>query len=197
MSDKMSERVLVIPTRHFHQLGLFQGLNQQVDHYLPDLLTPEMLSFRPRGEVENDPSFKQIIPYVVLRWQNEAFFYVRGKQGTEARLQQLLSIGIGGHVAEEDTQKGEDVYRQGMLREVEEEIYLESRYSEKILGLINDDRTPVGEVHLGIVHVFDLETPKVQPKEEGLIETGFAPMHDLMARRAEMETWSQFTLDAL
>ena len=196
MSDKLTERVLVVPTKHFYTLGLFQGLTENVEQYLPTLLDQEKLSFRPRSEVETDPSFKQIIPYVVLRYQNQVFYYTRGKQGTEARLQALMSIGIGGHISEEDAD-GEDVYRCGMLREVEEEVHLESDYQETCLGLINDDRTPVGEVHLGIVHIFDLAAPKVRRREEGIANAGFAEIETLRDQRESMETWSQFVLDAL
>lgn len=196
MTDKLTERVLVVPTTHFHTLGLFHGFTDNVEQYLPALLDPSKLSFRPRSEVETDPSYKQIIPYVVLKFQNELFYYTRGKQGTEARLQALASIGIGGHISEEDA-TGEDVYRCGMLREVEEEVYLETKYQEKCIGLINDDRTPVGQVHLGIVHLFTLAQPKVRRREEGIANAGFAEIATLRNQKESMETWSQFVLDAL
>ncbi len=196
MSDKLAERVLVVPTERFHSMGLFQGLCQEVSRYLPALLDPQHLSFRPRSEVETDPSFKQIIPYVVLRHEDRVFYYTRGKQGTEERLQALKSIGIGGHISEEDAE-GDDLYRCGMLREVEEEVNLQSEYTEYCLGLINDDSTPVGAVHLGIVHVFDLEQPKVSQREESLAEIGFATLEELAEEKDTLETWSQFTLEAL
>ena len=84
-----------------------------------------------------------------------------------------------------------------MLREVAEEIYLETTYRESCLGLINDDSTPVGQVHLGIVHVFDLAEPRARRREADLTHDGFAPIAELLARKDEFETWSQFVLQQL
>ena len=193
----MSERVLVVPTAVFHAAGLFQGFSPRADHYLPRLLTGEHLGYRPRDEVETDPSFKQIIPYVVLRHGEQVYHYTRGRKGTEARLRALRSIGVGGHIAETDGGQGGDGYRAGMLREIEEEIHLESGYRERCLGLINDDATPVGQVHLGVVHIFELDEPRVRRREEALVEDGFAPLAELRARSGEFETWSRFVLEVL
>src|SRR5262249_56166907 len=73
VSDKSAERVLVVPTALFHAIGVFQGFSPRVDDYLPRLLAADALSYRPRAEVETDPSFNQIIPYVVLRWREHLF----------------------------------------------------------------------------------------------------------------------------
>src|SRR5579871_3411141 len=86
MSDKSQERVLVVPTAVFVDCGVFQGFSTRAEHYLPRLLDSAHLSYRSRAEVETDPSFKQIVPYVVLRHGDEVFHYTRGKGGTEARL---------------------------------------------------------------------------------------------------------------
>ena len=193
----MAERVLVIPTQVLHDAGLFQGLSLEVDRYLPRLLDPSHFSFRPRSEVESDPSFKQIIPYVVFRCGELLYHYTRGKKGTEARLRALRSIGVGGHISVEDAGGATDLYRAGMLRELQEEIHLESSHRESCFGLINDDSTPVGQVHLGIVHVFDLDSPCVRRREEVLTEDGFARLAELRGRSDEFETWSRFVLDSL
>ena len=197
MSDKAAERVLVIPTALFHEAGVFQGFCPDAGAYLPKLLDPARLSYRPRAEVETDPSFKQIIPYVVLRWGEEAFHYTRGRRATETRLQALRSVGVGGHISADDSGLFEDAYRTGMLREVEEEVRLETSYREQCIGLINDDSNPVGQVHLGIVHVFELAEPKVRRREQVLTRAGFAPLGELRAQSDEFETWSQFVLEAL
>jgi predicted NUDIX family phosphoesterase len=197
VTDKDAERVLVVPTRVLHDLGHFNGLCTRWNDYLPTLLDPAHLDYRPRGEVETDPSFKQLIPYVVLRWRDQVFHYVRGEQGTEKRLQALRSVGLGGHISAEDGLVASDPYRAGMLRELAEEVHLESAYAELCLGLINDDRTPVGQVHLGIVHVFELESPEVRRREEGIAEAGFAPLTRLRAEHDQFETWSQFVLEVL
>lgn len=197
MSDKAAERVLVIPTALFHEAGVFQGFCPDVAAYLPGLLDPARLSYRPRAEVETDPTFKQIIPYVVLRWGEEVFHYTRGRKATETRLQALRSIGVGGHISATDSGLFDDAYRTGMLREVEEEVHLETTYREQCIGLINDDSTPVGQVHLGIVHVFELAEPKVRRREQALTRAGFAPLAELRAQAGEFETWSRFILEAL
>jgi predicted NUDIX family phosphoesterase len=197
VSDKNAERVLVLPTAVFHRAGLFQGFSARADYYLPRLLDPAQLSYRPRGEVETDPSYKQIVPYVILKWRDRVFHYTRGKRATEARLQALRSIGVGGHISAGDGSLFDTPYREALLREVSEEVYLESSYEERCLGLINDDSTPVGQVHLGIAHVFELAEPKVQRREQVLTRSGFAAIADLRGQRVEFETWSQLVLDVL
>ncbi len=191
------ERVLVIPTEVFRFAGVFQGFCDRVDHYLPLLLRPENLSYRPRAEVEDDPTVKQLIPYVVLRWHDQLFHYARGKRGSEARLHALRSIGVGGHIQAEDEGLFDTAYREAMFRELAEEVDLDTTYEERCLGLINDDATPVGQVHLGIVHVFDLVEPRVRARERALAAGGFAPCDRLWQERAEFETWSQFVLGKL
>jgi predicted NUDIX family phosphoesterase len=194
VTDASTERVLVVPTDAFHAAGLFHGFCPNVADYLPRLFDPALLSFRPRSEVETDPSFKQIIPYVVLRCGDLVFHYTRGQKGSEARLRALRSIGIGGHISETDQSLFGDSYRQGLRREVAEEVHIETTYAERCIGLINDDRTPVGQVHLGIVHVFDLAEPKACRAEAALARAGFAPLAELRQQADEFETWSQFLL---
>ena len=194
MSNAAAERVLVVPTAVFHTAGVFHGFCSRVADYLPRLLDSRVLSFRPRSEVETDPSFKQIIPYVVLRCGDLVFHYTRGQKGSEARLRALRSIGVGGHISESDVSLFDDPYRSGLMREVEEEVYLDCPYTEHCIGLINDDRTPVGQVHLGVVHVFDLAEPTARRRDAVLTRAGFAPWAELRRQSEEFETWSQFLL---
>jgi predicted NUDIX family phosphoesterase len=196
--DKSSERVLVVPTALFHEIGVFHGFlgdPPRVEKYVSRLLDPKNLRYRPRSEMETDPSFKQIIPYVVLNYSGQVFHYTRGKRATEVRLQALRSIGVGGHISADDSNLFDSPYREAMFREVAEEVRLETGYTERCVGLINDDSTPVGQVHLGIVHVFDLQEPRVESREQALTRAGFAPLAELRDCRQEFETWSQFLLD--
>ena len=110
--------------------------------------------------MEHDPAFKQLIPYAVLKWRDQVFNYLRGGGGGEARLRALRSIGVGGHISSADGHPSEASYRQALLRELMEEVDLQSAYQERCIGLINDDSAPVGQVHLGIVHVFELAEPR-------------------------------------
>lgn len=197
MSDNSAERVLVVPTAVFHAAGLFQGFSPRADHYLSLLLDPRHLSYLPRSIAETDPTCKQLVPYAVLKCGEQIFHYTRGKGGTEARLRALRSIGVGGHINEADAGLFDSPYREAMFREVAEEVHLESQFTERCIGLINDDSTPVGQVHLGIVHLFDLAEPKVRRREAVLTRAGFAPLGELRGQRDEFETWSQFVLDVL
>jgi predicted NUDIX family phosphoesterase len=199
MTVGLSERVLVVPSSEFDALGRFQGFSTEADRYLEALLVPGFASFRPRSEVEDDPSFKQIIPYVVFRSGPLVFTYVRGKSGGESRLRKLRSLGVGGHVAEADAEgRGTiEAYDMALLRELEEEVDIRSPGRISRLGLINDDSNPVGLVHLGVVHLFDLDRPDLVVREDALADPEFLPIADLPSRLEEFETWSRICIDAL
>jgi predicted NUDIX family phosphoesterase len=191
------EHVLCVPTLLFHEIGYFQGFQPMADHYLTTLLDPAHTVYIPRPDAEEDPSYKQLIPYCVFRCQGEIFYYRRGSAGGEGRLHKKRSIGIGGHISSTDQIDADRRYFEAMHREIDEEVFLESEFREKCVGLINDDQTPVGRVHLGIVHIFDLESAKVRPREESILETGFAPPAELVRDRDDFETWSQIVLDEI
>ena len=199
MSQKVDERVLVVPSAELDRLGRFQGFSAEADRYITALLVPELMQYRPRSEVEDDPGFKQIIPYVVFRCADAVFCYTRGKSQGEARLHRLRSLGVGGHVSEEDAQGGKslDAYESAMRREIDEEVEVASPGRIRRVGLINDDSTPVGQVHLGVVHLFELEQPQVTAREEGLAEAGFLPLSSVLTIRHEFETWSQICIDSV
>jgi len=191
------EKVLVVPTNVLREAGLFQGFSPRVEHYLPRLLDPQQLSYLPRSKAEDDPAFKQIIPYVVLRHGQQVFHYQRGKQASEKRLHALRSIGVGGHINPADENLFNSSYEQGMRREVAEEVIIETTYQESCIGLINDDSTPVCQVHIGIVHVFELAEAKVRRREAGLTNAGFTSIRQMLEERDNFETWSQFVLAEL
>ena len=88
-------------------------------------------------------------------------------------------------------------YLEGMRREIDEEVDIESGWTEDCLGLINDDETEVGKVHLGIVHIFELDNPQVQPREKSMINAGFVSLEKLYRQIDEFETWSQICLKYL
>ncbi len=196
-TEQQVEHVMVVPTLLFHEVGYFQGFNDQVEPYLKTLFDPNYISFRPRDTVEEDPSFKQLIPYCIFRHEGKIFYYTRGSKGGEQRLHSKRSIGIGVHISLEDEGKAGSTYREGMQREINEEVVMETKYTEQCAGLINDDETEVGKVHLGIVHIFDLELPKVLPREESIIETGFDSPEKLLQELDQFETWSQICLKGL
>jgi predicted NUDIX family phosphoesterase len=204
MTSEPIEHVLVIPTEVFHRVGHFQGFHHDAERYLAELLRPEWMSYRPRNEMERDPSFKQLIPYVLFRHQAAAdapllFSYRRGSGQGEARLRRKRSVGIGGHISAEDARQGcvAEVYREGLRRELAEEVLIETEYAECCVGVINDDETEVGRVHLGIVHIFDVAAPAVRARESDIVEGQFQAISNLLGERDQFETWSQICLEAL
>ena len=196
------ENVLVIRRSLFDELGSFHGLNFEPDKYLQALLSRGNNFFLPRAQAETDPTHKQIIPYAIITHNNRVLHYVRGKKAGEQRLVAKGSIGIGGHMNQEDESLfnfaiDEAAYRAGVEREVNEEIRIESPFEDRIVALLNDDTTEVGRVHLGIVHVFRLAEEKVQKREAMITNVGFLEKEELLARRENLETWSQLCVDSL
>lgn len=191
------EHVLVVPTLLFHEIGYFEGFESNVDKYLETLLDPMHTSYLARPEAEQDPSYKQLIPYCIFKCGDLVFAYTRGTKQGESRLHAKRSIGVGGHISTLDRDSADEPYLAGMSRELEEEVSIETRFQEQLVGLINDDSNDVGKVHLGIVHVFDLDQPKVEPCEESMIDSGFVPLEELVRERDQFETWSQICLDFL
>jgi predicted NUDIX family phosphoesterase len=201
MSIVPSEHVLVVPTRVLNELGYFQGFTPDVDRYLHRLFSTEHTSYRPRSEMEENPDFKQLIPYVIFRHTDpddriRLFCYTRGTGQGEQRLHRKRSIGIGGHISTEDAAQT-DPYDQGMRRELEEEVWIDTPYQAACVGLINDDQTEVGRVHLGVVHVFDVDQPWVRPRESDIIEAGFVPLSELLSDLDRFESWSRICLESL
>ncbi|MFN5755238.1 MAG: phosphoesterase [Planctomycetia bacterium] len=203
MSGFPQEDVLVVPRALFEKAGAFQGFCGDTAAYLPLLLDPKHTSWRPRASVEEDPSFKQLIPYCVLSHRGldgtpTYFAYTRGGGQSEARLRAKRSLGIGGHISSTDGEHGDDTsYEAGMRRELDEEVAIVGAWTSRCAGLINDDSNAVGSVHLGIVHILELERPAVSSRESELVECGFETLESLLAARERFETWSQITLDAL
>lgn len=201
MSDVSTERVLVVPTELFHSIGHFQGFCADADRYLPELLSPENTIYRPRHEVESDPGFKQLIPYVIFCHRDEegrqqVFQYTRGTGQGEGRLHSKHSVGIGGHISSTDAGNG-CPYAEGMRRELDEEVAIDTPYTDRQVGLINDDETEVGRVHLGVVHLFEVESPAVRPRETEILACGFRPVEDILADLEGFETWSQICMKAI
>src|SRR3954454_18739574 len=189
MSTVAEERILVVPTSLFRELGHFQGFSREINRYWPQLVDGDHVAYRPRGEMESNPTFKQLIPYVLFRWTDATgtphlFEYQRGTGMGERRLHAKRSVGIGGHISSIDADAGHahHVYREGMRRELEEEVIVDTKYTESVVGLINDDETPVGEVHLGMVHLCDVVEPLVGPREADILDARFTPVADILTR---------------
>jgi len=197
MTSTTVEQILVTPTTLFHDIGYFEGLQTDVEPYLETLLDPVNTSYRPRDQMEADPDFKQLIPYCIFQHAGRIFYYTRGGGQGEKRLHAKRSIGVGGHISLEDEGQAESPYIEGMRREIGEEIYVDAPHTDRCVGLLNDDSNDVGKVHLGIVHIFELDEPKIRPREKDMLETGFAAPVQLLDEIDQFETWSQICLRAL
>ena len=149
-------------------------------------------TYRPRAEAEDDPTWKQVIPYLVLRDGPRLFLMQRTRAGGDARLHDRWSIGIGGHL-----NPGDGGPLEGWRREWAEEIDADFVPDVTLLGFLNDDSTPVGSVHFGVVLEADAAGRPAAIRETEKLTGRFAPFEDALAVRERMETWSALVLDAL
>ena len=148
--------------------------------------------FLRRGDAEEDPTHKQVIPYLVLRDGERWFLMRRTKAGGDARLHDLWSIGVGGHL-----NPGDGDVEGGLRREWAEEVVAAFEPAFEPVGLLNDDTTPVGAVHVGIVFVADAAGRPVEIREIDKLTGSFATTDEVAAVRDSMETWSRLVFDAL
>lgn len=176
---------------------MFEGIKGEgVEAALEKLLDPANHFFMDRAAAEEDPTHKQLIPYCVFRHGDRLLHYTRGKSGGENRLHAKISVGVGGHINPVDTGEGRTgpaAYFAAVKREIDEELNLPGGYDQKIVALLNDDTNPVGQVHLGVVHLVELADDVAEANEDALSELGFSTIDDLSGPLFErLETWSQF-----
>lgn len=152
--------------------------------------------FMPRADVEEDPTYQQVIPYVVFRHGGRYFLTKRLKASSEKRLRQLYSLGVGGHINPGDLQAGDPVL-DGLKREWEEEVEYEGDFSAALLGLINDDSSPVSRVHIGVVFLVEGSSPEIAIRETDKLSGELLSLEEMRMYYLEMESWSQIVYDRL
>lgn len=195
------EQVLVVPRSLFETLGSFQGLRSKIDHYLESFFKPENHLFLSRAEAEENPDFKQIIPYIVVTCGDRILHYRRGGGSGEKRLLKKRSLGIGGHINDTDGHGRDfdvEAYQRALKRELGEELHLPVSFGVdhiRPIALLNDDSNPVGAVHLGVVHHCILSSENLSAKEEAIAELGFCTHGELLEQNQEFETWSQMVIE--
>jgi predicted NUDIX family phosphoesterase len=193
------ERVLCFPRRLLEEAGAFQGLSPEVEKYLPIVTASSELRYLNRSEAEQDKRFKQLIPYVLLICNGKILRYRRGRGGQETRLHGLYSVGIGGHISEEDHTffaKEDQGYREGMRREILEEVAVEE-VREATVAVINDDSTEVGCVHFGVVHIMHVANESVVGRRSGILGPEFVPIVEAVQNTSGYESWSSLCLENL
>ena len=194
----IEERVLCFERKRFEELGVFQGLSLEVDKYLPVLTASANVLYLNRSEAELDRRYKQLIPYVLILSRDRILRYRRGKGGQETRLHGLYSVGVGGHISEEDhglfTQGFG--YQDAMRRELMEEVAIDV-LKEAAVAVINDDSTDVGFVHLGVVHVVHVADESVAGRRSGIVGPEFVSVAEAVKNPEAYESWSRFCLEHL
>jgi predicted NUDIX family phosphoesterase len=192
------ERVLCFKRKLLEELGVFQGLSLEVEKYLPVVTSASQLVYLNRSDAEQDKRYKQLIPYVLLICKDKILRYRRGKGGQETRLHGLYSVGIGGHISEEDhglfsSDRG---YQEGMRRELMEEVGIDAGH-EPAVAAINDDSTEVGQVHFGVVHIARVPDENVASRRSGISGPEFIPIAEAVKDPSGYESWSRFCLENL
>jgi predicted NUDIX family phosphoesterase len=191
----VDEQILVVPRAELMARGSFRGVSTSgLEDY--EQRVQRHGFFKRRGDVEEDPSLKQIIPYMVVRQNGRVMLFQRTKQGGEGRLHGLFSIGVGGHVARGDAPSPGEAVREGMRRELEEELALAGAWSAHLVGVLNDDDNAVGQVHFGLVHIVDVPSGAVSIRETERLTGRLATVAEVHAAYDRMETWSQLVVDA-
>jgi predicted NUDIX family phosphoesterase len=190
------ESVLVVPT---------SSLWRQVAYSEKGLITSTLDEFGAfvgehglfvdRAIAENEPAYKQIVPYAVVRHQESFFLLQRKSAQSEERLHHKFSIGVGGHINPSERNGDNHLIRNGLAREINEELYIAPGYQERLIGLINDDTTDVGRVHLGVLFEITSASPDVRVRETHKMEGAWSPIQGLEETYYRLETWSQIVYD--
>lgn len=187
----MTEQVMVVERQVLAPFLTERGLIvHRCDEILDAINDLHFFIDRPTAEVS--PQYKQIIPYVLIRHGSAWYLLQRTQKQTEARLHHKLSLGVGGHI-NPDTPELLD----GLQKELEEEVGVEGDYDLTFAGILNDDSTGVGSVHLGAVFILEAKTPDVTVRETDKMTGRWVEASDLPRHREAMESWSQIVYDAL
>jgi len=188
--NKDDELVLVVPSKKLFEKGVWQGLKKDNLDYYVDLIKNNC-QFKRRGDVETDPSFQQIIPYMVFSFENKFFAYKYLQKAGEQRLvNNNYQLGVGGHINPIDESKDKNILEAGMMREWEEEVNFKGNLlSKKLVGILNDDSAPVEQVHLGLVYHFIGDTFDIQIKETDKMEGKLLEAKDLSADKIGHSVW--------
>lgn len=185
------ELVFVVPTARVVGDDPWRGIRPADPAELAGLMAADG-RFAPRPAMERDPSWKQVIPYLVLRDGRRYFLMRRTMAGADARLHDRYSIGVGGHL-----NPGDGGLEGGLLREWHEELVAAFVPRFRFVGLLNDDTNDVGSVHLGAVYTADAGGRPVTVRETDKLRGAFGDPGDVVAVADQLETWSALVFDHL
>jgi predicted NUDIX family phosphoesterase len=190
-----AERVLCVTREEAFPDGAWHGF---VDRGLDRVqqVIRERSFFLPRSQVEDDVTYQQIIPYVVFRHRDRYLLTRRLKASSEKRLRQLYSLGVGGHINPGDLEGGDPI-ADGLKREWEEEVSYRGGYQSRLMGLLNDESSPVSKVHLGVVFLLEGDSPEIAIRETDKLAGELLRLEEMRIHYLEMESWSQMVYDRL
>lgn len=203
---KVEEEVFCLRRRDLEVL--FGGTLPQGVFVGPDpervLILPQ--HFLPRSRAEENPAFKQLIPYQLFAFRERFFVYQRGGGVGEGRLAGRLSVGFGGHINREDADAGGDLlsaaaYEAALRRERVEELVNAEAVAGNFLGWINDDASPVGRVHLGAVHLGRLDSERacralgIRADGEDIHPQGWWSAAEIRAEEERFEQWALLAVE--
>ncbi len=195
MSIELQEKVLVVPSEIINSLCP-KPFSANTTGVKEAAITKGR--FLARKIAETDFNFKQIIPYVLVRHENRYILMRRTTKQTEARLHDKYSIGVGGHINDEDAAKGiENVIHCGMRREIEEEIHIKDEKSCELVGVINDNSSEVSRVHLGLVYILTTGSSEFEITEKDKYTANWATVAEMQPYYEKMESWTQIVYDNL
>jgi predicted NUDIX family phosphoesterase len=190
-----SEQVLCVKREDMFPDGAWHGfVSKDLDRH--QTLIRERHFFKSRAEVENDPGYQQIIPYVVFRHDGSYFLTHRLRASSEKRLRKQYSLGIGGHINPGDLEAGDPIL-DGLRREWGEEVIYDGKFEAQLIGLLNDDSSPVSKVHLGVVFLVDGDSPNISIRETDKLAGELLTLEEMRIYYLGMESWSQMVYDRL
>jgi len=190
-----TEQVLVVRREDIFPDGAWHGfVTENLDRH--QRVIRERHDFRPRSEVENDPTYQQIIPYVVFRHGDRYFLTHRLRASSERRLRKQYSLGVGGHINPRDLGAGDPIL-DGLKREWEEEVVYDGKFEARLLGFLNEDSSPVSKVHLGVVFLVDGDSPNIRIRETDKLAGELLTLEEMRMFYLAMESWSQIVYDRL
>jgi predicted NUDIX family phosphoesterase len=189
------ERVLCVRREDVFPDGRWDGLVTDRLEAVRQVIR-ERSFFMPRGDVEEDPGYQQVIPYAVFHHAGRYLLTRRLKASSERRLRHLCSLGVGGHINPADVAGGDPVL-DGMRREWEEEVAYSGAFEAVPLGLIHEESAPVGRVHLGVVFLIEGDTPEIAIRETDKLAGELLTLDEMRIHYLEMEAWSQLVYERL
>ncbi|MEO8743688.1 MAG: NUDIX hydrolase [Candidatus Dormiibacterota bacterium] len=190
-----SEQVLCVKREDIFPDGAWHGFVSK-DLERIQAVIREHHFFMSRAAVENDPSYQQIIPYVVFRHDGHYLLTHRLRASSEKRLRKQYSLGVGGHINPGDLEAGDPII-DGLKREWSEEVVYDGKFEAELIGLLNDDTSPVSKVHLGVVFLVDGDTPNISIRETDKLAGELLTLDEMRIYYLGMESWSQMVYDRL